>query len=75
MIYSFLSPIWPGAVARSDASPPGMMQAAPGSIPTSGIFFLVDLAIKKLSTDIISLPLIQEEQLSVTGKRMGTKYW
>ena len=26
------------------------------------------------STTILSLPLIQEEQLSVTGERMGTKY-
>ena len=24
---------------------------------------------------ILSLPLIQEGQLSVTGERMGTKYW
>ena len=30
---------------------------------------------KNVSMTILSLPLIQEEQLSVTGKRMGTKYW
>ena len=33
-----------------------------------------DLVIKN-STTILSLPLIQEGQLSVTGKRMCTKYW
>ena len=30
---------------------------------------------ENISTAILSLPLIQEEQLSVTGKRMCTKYW
>ena len=30
---------------------------------------------EKISTAILPLPLIQEGQLSVTGKRMGTKYW
>ena len=30
---------------------------------------------EKNSTTILSLPLIQEGQLSVTGERMGTKYW
>ena len=30
---------------------------------------------EKISTAILSLPLIQEEQLSVTGERMCTKYW
>ena len=29
---------------------------------------------EKISMTILSLPLIQEGQLSVTGKRMGTKY-
>ena len=28
-----------------------------------------------ISTAILPLPLIQEEQLSVTGERMCTKYW
>ena len=27
------------------------------------------------STAILTLPLIQEEQLSVSGERMGIKYW
>ena len=30
---------------------------------------------ENISTAILPLPLIQEEQLSVTGKRMCTKYW
>ena len=30
---------------------------------------------ENISTAIHTLPLIQEEQLSVTGERMYTKYW
>ena len=30
---------------------------------------------EKISTAILPLPLIQEEQLSVTGERMRTKCW
>ena len=30
---------------------------------------------EKISTAILTLPLIQEEHLSVTGERMCTKYW
>ena len=30
---------------------------------------------EKISTAIRPLPLIQEEQLSVTGERMCSKYW
>ena len=30
---------------------------------------------EKVSTTILSLPLIQEGQLSVNAVRMGTKYW
>ena len=30
---------------------------------------------ENISTAILHLPLIQEEQLSVTGERMCTKYW
>ena len=30
---------------------------------------------EKISTAILPLPLIQEEQLSVNGERMCTKYW
>ena len=57
----------PGAVARSEACPLGM-QAATSSILTSGTVFRGDLV-------IFPLPLIQEEQLLVTGERMCTQYW
>ena len=30
---------------------------------------------ENISTAFLPLPLIQEEQLSVTGERMCTKYW
>ena len=59
----------PGAVARLNALPLDM-QAAPSWIPTSGTFFSGDLVMKKISMAILPLPLIQEEQLSVTGERM-----
>ena len=65
------SPHTPGAVARAEANSLGM-QAAPSSIPTSGTFFPGH---ENISTAILPLPLIQEEQLSVTGERMCTKYW
>ena len=43
---------------------------------TPAIFFCGDLhGHEKYSTTIVSLPLIQEGQLSVTGERMCTKYW
>ena len=66
----------PGAVARSEACSL-CMQAAPSSILTSGTFFRRDLAMKKFLCHFPSfiLPLIQEEQLSVTGEGMCTKYW
>ena len=38
-------------------------------------FFRGDLVVKKHSTTFLSLPLIQEGQLSVTGERICTKYW
>ena len=64
----------PDAIARSEACPLAIgMQAAPSSIPTA--FFRGDLVMKKKTTAILPLPLIQEEQLSVTGERMCTKYW
>ena len=38
-------------------------------------FVEICMVMKKKSTTIVSLPLIQEGQLSVTGERMCTKYW
>ena len=47
-----------------------------GKILTSGkTFFRGDLVMKKIFTAVLSPPLIQEGQLSVTVERMCTKYW
>ena len=43
-----------------------------GSNPGPATFFCWDMVMKKNSTTILTL--IQEGQLSVIGKRMGTKY-
>ena len=46
------------------------MQAVPRSITVSGTFFREDLVKKLLfSTTILTLPMIQEEQLSVNGEK------
>ena len=44
------------------------MQAASSSILMSGTFFCEDFGHENISTAILPLPLIQEEQLSVTGE-------
>ena len=36
---------------------------------------LLSFGHEKNSTTILTLPLIQEGQLSVTGERRGPKYW
>ena len=64
----------PGAVARSEASSLGM-QAAPEFDPHIWHILSWKLGHENISTAILPLPLIQEEQLSVTGERMCTKYW
>ena len=61
----------PGVVARSDARPPGMRPVADSTL-TSGILSWGEIGHEKVSTTIISLPLIQEGQLSVIGERMCT---
>ena len=61
----------PGVVARSDARPPGMRPVADSTL-TSGTHSLEEVCHEKVSTTIISLLLIQEGQLSVTGERMCT---
>ena len=60
--------------ARLDTCLPGMRMVA-GSIFTSGKTSFIEIWSWKISTTILSLPLIQEGQLSVTGEMMGTKYW
>ena len=62
-----------GTLARSDAHLPGMRMVM-GLILTSSKILLLRLVMKYISTAILSLPLIQEGQLSFTGKRMFTKY-
>ena len=61
----------PGVVARSDARPPGMRPFADSTL-TSGTHSWEEISHEKVSTTIISLSLIQEGQLSVTGERMCT---
>ena len=50
-------------------------QRVTGLSPGPATFFLLRFGHEKLSTPILKLPLILEGQLSVTGERMGTKYW
>ena len=59
-------------MAQLDARPTGDQEVA-GSIPTGlGNILLWRYDHEIFSTVILSLPLIQEEQLSVSGKRMCT---
>ena len=50
-------------------------QGVAGSSSGQVTFFRWDLVMKNISRTILILPLIQEGQLSVTCRRMGTKYW
>ena len=61
----------PTSVAQLDACPTGD-QEVEGSTPTGlATFFCGDLIMKYFPV-ILSLPLIQEVQLSVSGERMFT---
>ena len=62
----------PGAVARSEAYSLGM-QVAPFD-PHVRHILSWRLGHENISTATLPLPLIQEEQLSVTGERTCTKY-
>ena len=64
----------PGCIAQLGASLT-VNQGVAGSSPGPATFFRWDLVMKNISTTILTLSLIQEGQLSVTGERMGTKYW
>ena len=66
--------LYPGAVARSEACPLGM-QAAAEFDPHVRHILSWSLGHENISTAILPLPLIQEEQWSVTGERMCTMYW
>ena len=60
-----------GSLAQLGASLTANQRVA-GSSPGPGMFFRWDLVMKNISTTILTLQLILEGQLSVTGKRMGT---
>ena len=68
----------PGVVARSDVCPPGMLtvsrRTVAGFDPYIRQHSFPEIGHEIISMAILSLPLIQEGQLSVTGERMGTKY-
>ena len=60
----------PGSAAHSGVRPPGD-QEVPGSIPAPVCqHSFVEIDYEIFSTVILSLPLIQEGQLSITGERM-----
>ena len=62
--YSNIS--WLGCLVQSGASLTANWGVT-GSNPGAATFFSWDLVMKKISTTIFTLPLIQEGQLSVTG--------
>ena len=51
------------------------MQGAPEFDPHVRHILFWRLGHEKISSAILPLPLIQEEQLSVTGERIRSKYW
>ena len=68
-IYLFI--YLPASVAQLDARPTGDQEVA-GSTPLGRQHSFVENDHEIFSTVILSLPLIQEGQLSVTGERMCT---
>ena len=66
--------VGPGAVAESEACLLGMQATPRVRSPRPEHSFVATLS-WKISMAILSFLLIQEEQLSVTGERMCTKYW
>ena len=64
----------PGAVDRLDARTAWLTDGR-GFDPRAQHILSLRSGHEKISTAILPIPLIQEGQLSVTGERMGTKYW
>ena len=64
--YSFVKP---GPVVRSDARPPGM-RTVRGFDPRVRQHSFVEIGHEVISTSILSVPLIQVGQLSITGERI-----
>ena len=61
---------WPSCIARSIARLTEETEV-PGSIPDPA-YIVVEIDHEIFSSFILSLPIIQEGQLSVSGERMGT---
>ena len=57
-------------MAQLDALPTGDQEVAGSNPPGSATFFCGDMNHEIFSTVFLFLPLIQEGQLSVSGKRM-----
>ena len=64
-----------GPVARPNARPPVVFRRSrvPSFSPAKHSY--EEIGHEIISTAILSLPLIQAGQLSVSGERMCTKYW
>ena len=62
----------PASVAQLDAHPTGDQEVAGSTHDKVGTILSWRLIMKIFSTVILSLPLIQEGQLSVSGERMCT---
>ena len=69
--FGALSGALPAPVAQLDARPTGD-QVVAGSTPAGQQHSFVEIDHEIFSTFILSLPLIQEGQLSVSGERMCT---
>ena len=59
-------------MAQLDACQTGDQEVAGSTTARSGTFFHGDFDHEIFSTVILSLPLIQEQELSVSGERMCT---
>ena len=60
----------PASVAQLDARPTGDQEVVDSTLPRLATFFHGDYEI--FSSVVLSLPLIQEGQLSVSGERVCT---
>ena len=66
--------LWPGHLAQSVVSLIAN-QGVAGLSPSQATYFRGDIYHEIISMVILPLPLIQEGQISVSGKSMCTKYW
>ena len=64
--------IWPASVAQSDPRPTGVQKVADSTPPGPENMEIEEIGHEIFSMVILSLPLIQEGQLSVSGERMCT---